>query len=468
MDLTKVQLFLDNELIESAYRLQRRVHPPLMLPEPRLRPEKPWEYNAVCLFGTVMEEPAGGGYRMYYQTFAKRGRQTFGTYVCLATSTDGLQWDRPVLNLVEFEGSRQNNIILIPPNGSGFLDSPSVILDPEDPDDRRRYKLTCFVTEDAGKRMYAAFSPDGVRWTWHPEPVNRNGDRNNLMSERVNGRYVQFNRHADMMSLDEGVGARSCWILTSEDFLVWTEPKLVLAPDLADPSDLEFYTMAGFPYRDQYVGWVQRMWGRTDTLDIELVTSRDGLAWHRLSPRETFIPLGPAGSWYSRWVDLPSNAPLSHHGELYWYVSGRAQSHTMGEPMPYAAIGLATQRADTMVSLRADAWEGQLTTCPIVWPGGDLWLMYRGPDNSPHIPGGKLTVRVLDSGGKPVAGYGFEETAQKGAGKEDVFWSRFRWDDHAKGLNSFAGKTVKLQFRYTYGNLHALKSGPEDRPGVSG
>ena len=119
MDVTKIQLFFDDELIESAYRLQRRIHPPSMLPEPLLRPEKPWEYNAVCLFGTVMEEPTGEGYRMYYQTFAKRNRQTVGTHICLATSTDGLHWDRPVLDLVDFKGSARNNILLTLPDGDG-------------------------------------------------------------------------------------------------------------------------------------------------------------------------------------------------------------------------------------------------------------------------------------------------------------------------------------------------------------
>ena len=463
MDLTRTQLFLDDELIESAYRLQRRVHPPGLLPEPILRPERPWEYGAVVLFGTVLEEPNSGGFRMYYQTFAKRGRVTFGTNVCMATSTDGLHWRRPSLGVVEFEGSTDNNIVLLPPHSEGMIDSPSIIHDTEETDPQRRYKLACYARTPKVAGTFAAFSADGVDWRWHGEPVNHTGDRSNLMPERVNGKFVHFNRHADMMRYDGGTGGRSCSVSTSDDFLTWTEPKLVLAPDLADPPEVQFYAMAGFPYSDQYVGWVQRLWSATDTLDVELVTSRDGLDWRRLSCRDAFIPLGPTGSWWGAWVDLPSTAPLRVNGELFWHVSGRAHGHRLGEPLPYGAIGLASQRENTMVSLSAGPWPAELTTKPIAWPGGDLWVQIGCPGSSVHMPMGKLTVRVLDAEGRSIGGFD-NESATYDPGREFHLWRRVRWQDGQGSLDALAGKAVKLQFQFTDAELYALKAGSENRP----
>ena len=465
MDLTRTQLFLDDALIESAYRLQRRVHPPRMLPEPVLRPERPWEYRAVILFGTVLRQPDTGELHMYYQTFGKEGRTTVGTYVCLATSTDGLDWRRPSLGCVPFEGSTDNNIILAPPASDGHIDSPSVVYDPDDPDPQRRYKLACFATSPKQPGMYVAFSADGLKWRWHDQPVNRAGDRSNLMPARLNGKFVQFNRHAAMMEYDHryGTGGRSCSISTSDDFLNWTEPKLVLAPDLGDPAELQFYVMAGFPYHDQYIGWVQRLWGGTDTLDLELLSSRDGLTWQRLSGRQAFIPLGAKGLWYDTWVDLPSSPPLDVNGELYWYVSGRAQGHGYGEPLPYGAIGVASQRAHTMVSLSAGLWPAQLTTKPIRWPGGDLWLQYSGPADSYHLPVGDMSVRVLDADGTAIAGYD-DNPSMHTPGRNDYLWHRVRWQNDQRSLDALAGQTIKLQIRYTEAALYALKAGPEARP----
>ena len=42
--------------------------------------------------------------------------------VCYAESDDGVHWRRPVCNVVEFEGSKENNIVLKNAVGAVFLD----------------------------------------------------------------------------------------------------------------------------------------------------------------------------------------------------------------------------------------------------------------------------------------------------------------------------------------------------------
>ena len=75
--------------------------------------DRPWEGNACSLF-TIFQD--GGRYRMYYRgwhfvtgtTLEFPRRQV----ICYAESLDGIRWNRPNLGMVEFEGSKENNIIL--------------------------------------------------------------------------------------------------------------------------------------------------------------------------------------------------------------------------------------------------------------------------------------------------------------------------------------------------------------------
>ena len=40
--------------------------------------------------------------------------------ICYAISKDGFSWDKPDLNLVDFNGNRSNNIVFRGPHGSGI------------------------------------------------------------------------------------------------------------------------------------------------------------------------------------------------------------------------------------------------------------------------------------------------------------------------------------------------------------
>lgn len=59
--------------------------------------------------------------------------------LCYAVSEDGVNWRKPELGLVEYEGSRRNNIVRIEgfPGGSP---EGSVFLDPKAPPEQR-YKM---------------------------------------------------------------------------------------------------------------------------------------------------------------------------------------------------------------------------------------------------------------------------------------------------------------------------------------
>ena len=108
---TRRELFVDEVLIESITGDARQV---LHHPTPReivLVCDQPWEGNGVN-YVTVLQD--GGLYKMYYRGCdADRGIwRTHETVYCYAESRDGVHWERPNLGLVEFGGSKNNNIIL--------------------------------------------------------------------------------------------------------------------------------------------------------------------------------------------------------------------------------------------------------------------------------------------------------------------------------------------------------------------
>jgi len=73
--------------------------------------------------------------------------------ISYAISHDGIQWEKPSLGIVDFQGSKQNNIVWRAPHGSG------IFKDLHDPDPKRRYKMFF-----KGKIISVAFSenPSGL------------------------------------------------------------------------------------------------------------------------------------------------------------------------------------------------------------------------------------------------------------------------------------------------------------------
>ena len=109
--------------------------------------DRPWEGNA-CTYRTVFRD--GDRIRMYFGTdqydSSVKGMMAHPSFLCYAESRDGITWERPELNLVSFQGSTRNNIVLagdtvrIPGVDKLGVDHFAVFKDPNP--DRRRAKNT--------------------------------------------------------------------------------------------------------------------------------------------------------------------------------------------------------------------------------------------------------------------------------------------------------------------------------------
>ena len=243
-------LFIDDRTIDETVGVARTLNQPAKyVGNPVMIPLYPWE-GRVTLYGTVWRDDQGG-FRVWYQGYGGMGIPAMGTdqsgfrtkgfdpatllyTIGYATSSDGVFWERPNLGIVEYNGTSDNNLVLV---DAAFA---NVIRDDRDPDPDRLYKALFFESADfqgtpnIGDGVSVAFSPDGLRWTkYEGNPViSRSSDSHMLLGwDDLHDTYVAYSRP----SVHEGNMTRRIGRSVSDDFVDWTDPEDVLAPDEHDP-----------------------------------------------------------------------------------------------------------------------------------------------------------------------------------------------------------------------------------------
>ena len=164
------ELFVDDFLVE---RLGGTATLQLHHPEPKevaLLHDEPWEGSGSG-YHSVFQD--GDCFRMYYKSWQltvtpdKLNTGEHPLYCCYAESDDGIHWRKPSLGLHDFQGSKENNIVMV--GGTGGL----VNVDPGHPavfkDDNpaapssARYKA--IVRSSGPHGLLALQSPDGIHWS---------------------------------------------------------------------------------------------------------------------------------------------------------------------------------------------------------------------------------------------------------------------------------------------------------------
>lgn len=114
------------------------------------------DYPRAYFCGTVLK--VDGQYRMWYSGFGEDKQRR----VCYAVSTDGVNWTKPDLGLVEYNGNKANNVVAL----DGDQPTPAMIClvlhDADDPDPARRFKM---IREVNPAMILASVSADGIHWT---------------------------------------------------------------------------------------------------------------------------------------------------------------------------------------------------------------------------------------------------------------------------------------------------------------
>ncbi|MEA3207686.1 MAG: hypothetical protein QOE70_743 [Chthoniobacter sp.] len=448
-------LFVDDFLIEST-TLRREFHLAEMHPgNPVLQPDVPAEAEgrqpmAMPFSDGVWFDPHDHLFKMWYM--AGYGKQT-----ALATSRDGLHWEKPVFDV------RAGTNVVQPE----ARDSSTVWLDLEDPDPARRYKMWRSHSEDKRFGLSLQFSADGIHWGPRALRTGSNGDRSTVFRNPFRKVWVYSLRH--------GWGqprARRYWeardLLESPQWSAISDPPLWLISDQLDPprEDLQvepqLYNFDAVAYESLMLG-LFTIWrgdlnippGRPKPNSIFLGFSRDGFHFDR-PDRRPFIPVSEKqGDWNWGNVQSVGGCCLIVGDQLWFYFSGRAGGSDGKTRDGSGATGLARLRRDGFASMNAGASGGTLTTRLLTFAGKHLFVNANAAD-------GELRAEVLDRDGKVIAPFtkGNCEPVRTDSTRVEVRWKG------ADDLSVLGQHPVRLFFSVSKGALYSFWFAP-DRHGAS-
>ena len=317
------QLFLDDFIIERLEGVSRKLNRPLKDPgNPLVVRDKPWE-GMLIMHGTVLYDCDERIYKMWYQDilkeFVSASLPSSNVAICYATSPDGVRWEKPELGVYDYRGEHHNNIVWMPPASypTPWMEPGSIIKDDAEPDPEKRYKTANWIyffreyNHDYGPNFYVSTSPDGIHWQGLTNIVDLpSGDAGYISYDRNTGKYVGITRSYPNLPGFEPTWMRARTICWSDDLQTWTRPHLILAPDEHDSADTQYYKLSIQAYEGVYIGVLAIFRTEAQTIDQQLVTSRDGRIWSHVADRETFLPLGPPGSWDSKMIMTVAQPPF--------------------------------------------------------------------------------------------------------------------------------------------------------------
>ena len=441
------------------------------LDQPVLRKGKdhPWEEHGIGYI-SLMFDPKVQKFRLYYQIWNPRNEDPKaprgGYRTCYAESEDGIHWVQPLFDFEPWGDIEKTNILM---SGKGEAKAPHIMPRVESGKTKQGVPVknlgllpdevfhgNDYLVFYCDHEHYLATSEDGLDWNERQSMVIPNRVdcfqsvvydpdaeeyaiyyRNKLINEdrpkdnpaRGNTRYMSRLSGKDLWSL-------------------WDQlPIPVMIPDGED--DGRFYNMPVFRYGGVYLGFVSQFAVEPQSIDVELVYSRDGFDWHRLPGERRIIPLGPDGAWDDGMV-FSADRILEVGDEWWLYYTGHDGFHDSDNRE--GALGLIKFGKERLVSIQADKTgkESFVITRPILWPGGDLVA-------NCDAEGGSMTVAITDPWREPYEGFEFENCVPL---KGDEVRHRVMWKD--ADMDSLKGKYVRLEFRFQDADLYAFLASTEE------
>ncbi|MFN7938080.1 MAG: hypothetical protein U0R19_32425 [Bryobacteraceae bacterium] len=484
---TGLELFLDDEMISWSGNLHRTIYPVTKhAANPVVRTEHPWEQSFTTIYGSVLRDPARGLFRMWYNAYgADYGNQQ---YLAYAESPDGVQWNKPMMDLVPFGETPRTNILF---GREANVHGPAVVRNPQGPPEERYLLMFDSYTKHrpgsaesklTGRAVYIATSADGI----HFEPKQgrlavpgKSDVGHSLVWNPERGTWQAFLRGVNEYVDEGGLRQRVRYVRLSEstDAKQWSEPVELMKTDEIDGApDVQMHQFSVTRYGPVYIGLlslfridrlefdaeyrgdkgIRMEFGKTET---QLAISRDGVHWQRVANRGTFLPLGAPDQWDGGWI-VTASQMVAHDGRVLIYYGG-----ANGRFGKKTEIGLATVPLDRFVAMKPKRLNAEaiLELKPFHYPEPDLVL------NADASKGGEIQVEVLNYDGSVIKG--FERTNFLPV-RGDQMQHPLRWKSESgpRGLPAQTGpglKAVRLRFYLRNAEIYSLRSASMDF-GVAG
>ena len=491
-----LHLLVDDEEIQFSTNLLRVLNKPQKHPTAVLVADKPWEGERVQAWGNVIQEPDGLLRMWYFSLNSARNEVDRGGYA-YAESRDGIHWSKPNLGVVDFRGSKQNNLFYtFSPDGKNLVaeelarhglglpaldeqgkeigvlnnaDGITVVRDDAEADPQRRYKLIANmqdhrmwtyydrarypdVTDAQVKQaqavhgQYLDTSPDGIHWTLKPRRLLKCfGDYMMVTRDERNGQWWLNERI-------QGHGIRNGALRTSKDLNHWSEPKVFFEDDAENDFGRLFEWHGGmtpFNYGNINLGFLEKWCNAGFGNTCELICNREGQPWRRVSPGTPYLDIGTEGAWDRTFIYPTHNGPVRMGDKLFVYYTGAGVNENTNRAIPMA-IGLATIRLDRFAGLAQfrGSRPGELLTKPLRVSGDHLELNVEPLDRA------RVRVALSEPGTGIIAGYRYDDS-QVEVHHENAY-APVRWREK-RDVSELKGRRLELRIEIRGGALYSVR-----------
>ncbi len=328
--------------------------------------------QGVQFYGSVIKE--GGKYRLWYVAFDDNKENPVASArwrPAYAESTDGWNWTKPNLGLVEFAGNKNNNLILTDPAPLGFVNL-KVLRDDADPDPQRRYKITGHVYFRHQTRLgtLAPFtSPDGLRWKLVKDVTTKNAEllKEDLVLPAVHfepsgGLYqwdgMFYASGQNSMNSTRPYHGRVTRMYRSADFVNWSQTSTIgfvrmFQHELPGPGRSregeQTHEGVSVWHRGNVLLGISGIWHGTKewkdlTIDLGFVVSKDGLNFREPAHEWTWLKRGDDGQWDQG--GLLQGQGFENIGEQTLVYYGAWDPRHWEAAPPRGGVGIATVPRD--------------------------------------------------------------------------------------------------------------------------
>lgn len=385
----------------------------------------------------------------------------------LFVSDDGVNFEQPRLGLIEHNGSKQNNLIMLglPSWGKYFKDT-NPACPPEE-----LFKATLWVAQ---RGIYLYFSPDVIHWRRNETCMlplvsgggcetfwdNQQGMYLNYIKRDGSystGDYPNYGRSVTMFKTRQ---VNKTWPfnrVANPYFEGWAFPAVtgegvtIMGPNLMDPDNGQIFRTRPQKYiwaPDTYVAFLIR--GGAD-----MALSRDGVHWKICSDEGLGYYLAAGMKFNGRQIGEPTVANgMIRRGDRIWQyancrVAGVEGAHTYK----------IEQRLDGFMSLDAGDQAGVVITRPFVFQGNKLVLNVAAKGSVKvailNLPGMEITgynVGLTNRPKRPVTGFGIDDC-------DPITGDSVRYVITWKGnadVGNLSGQVVRLRFEMQDAKLYAF------------
>ena len=455
------QLFLDDFLVGHLYNVTRAIHPVQKYAgNPVIRADLPTDGTLIDIRSGPAWDEQEKVWKIWYIASGD------GTGCGFARSKDGIHWEKPALGLVERNGRKDNNLVMVKDNPKAFVQH--VLLDPTAPPERR------FKGVIGGNFRKPVVSADGYVFTPLDVPPIPSQDESHLTWDNWQKQYL-------LTVKLRGPFGRSVFLSLSKDFERWSSPELIYHADTQDqilgaehirevaanprmqrptinhPEEYrtEIYNMPIFDYEGIYIGlptyfeasgYIPSIKNQDGVSAVKLATSRDLRTWTRVGDRKHFIPISEMGAGVlDTGQILAASHPIRMGDELWIYYSGITARYNPNDKNYYGGIHLGKLRRDGFVSFQAGAEDGVLETRAVRFEGNHLYV-------NADVSRGELRAEIMDAKGQNVLpGWGFDRCALVTG---DQLRAELRWEGRA--VQELHGQHVRLRFQFKQADLYSF------------